>query len=282
MSDDYTLKVNGGLFIDNSAPVDAATIDVQGGTLHCHRCHFTANDGTAIQAAGEASLVGLSFSKFANNTAFDGLVRAAHSRGGFASTSFIDNAVSSPDGAVVALRDNSLFLGRHALFRGNVGGDLLAQDSHFRVDKTLFEGSALTIPLAPAEERRRGSRRLQEEEQVGVEEEEEAIDDDVEVDDDATLAGELGPLMGGQEGSAVRLYGASSLRGFNNYFDGNQGPAILALDASNVTLGRPCFTNDADSDGGEARFVEAAAEDGDLTLWGACAFPSTAANDVSS
>lgn len=373
VSDDYTLKVMGALFTNNhnndDPANDAAMVDVAGGTLYCHRCHFTENEGTAIKATGEDSLVGLSFSKFENNTAAEGLIKAVHSRGGFVSTSFIDNKVSSPEGGVVALRDGSLFLGRNALFRGNVGGDLLAIDSHFRIDKSLFKGSALNLPGLPAldgaqqkimegatqdeppapEEpllngdvvnraRRHHRRRLQEEElaqevaeqteagplaeeegvsedmvdegvavdegdkpleeapteepledveeEAPTEEEDDGLDDDLEEEEEEEAWEEelqqLQPLLDGQEGSAVRLYGDSSLRGFNNFFDDNQGPAILALDASNVTLGRPCFTNDAEGSGnGEARFVEAAAEDGDLTLWGACAFPSTTGNDVS-
>jgi hypothetical protein len=40
-----------------------ATVDVDGGTLFCHRCHFSENEGTAIKATGADSLVGLSFSK---------------------------------------------------------------------------------------------------------------------------------------------------------------------------------------------------------------------------
>lgn len=304
----------GGLFTNNRNEPSDATIDVEGGQLYCHRCHFTENTGTAIKATGADSLVGLSFSKFVNNTAAQGLIQATNSRGGFASTSFINNTVQWADGALVALKDGSLFLGRNALFRDNVGGDLLAQDSHFRIDKSLFKGSALNLDvfeqlpppgvepvdesgmlggapllldgaagsgteqtategtqldvqpapatetdaiLPPTDARRRRHHRLQEEAVVVLE---------------PTQYQQLG------EGSVARLYGASSLRGFNNFFAGTQGPAILALGASNVTLGRPCFTSDAEGKG-DARFVEAAALDGDLTLWGACAFPSTSAAD---
>jgi hypothetical protein len=62
ISDDYTLKILGGLFTNNSQNdlVDA-TVDVEGGTLYCHRCHFTENEGTAIKATGADSLVGLRY-----------------------------------------------------------------------------------------------------------------------------------------------------------------------------------------------------------------------------
>lgn len=221
--------------------------------------------------------------RFVNNNAKEGLIQAANSRGGFASTSFIGNTVSSAGGAVLSLTDGSLFLGSNALFRDNVGGDLRAEDSHFRVDKSLFKGSALNL------------------EQVA----EKLISGDIGAGQNKVMEGSgaeepAGPLEGRvrrrlqaeegaaepapqvataeQEGSVARLYGASSFRGFNNFFDGTQGPAVLALDASNVTLGRPCFTNDApgaEAGADGARFVEAGALDGNLTLWGACAFPTT-------
>ena len=65
------LKILGGLFQQNTIPTDQldATVDVEGGTLFCHRCHFSENQGTAIAAKGADSLVGLNFAKFVNNTA---------------------------------------------------------------------------------------------------------------------------------------------------------------------------------------------------------------------
>jgi hypothetical protein len=262
-----------------------------------------------------------SFSKFVNNTATDGLIQAEHSRGGFASTSFVGNTVTAADGAVVALTDGSLFLGRNALFRDNVGGDLLAQDSHFRIDKSVFQGSALNLddllldlddalPLLgedaaeeEEEEDDHGQDTTEEEDEEAAEDEEAEDEQEepaapIEEDEEAVAApvaidsGDEAPELTAsetdtetrarrrlqdaaeQEGSVARLIGASSLRGFNNFIDGTQGPAILALDASNVTLGRPCFTNDAAGAGSDARFVEAAALEGNLTLWGACAFPT--------
>lgn len=43
-------------------------------------------------------------------------------------------------GAVLSLTNNSMFLGKNSLFKDNTGGDLLANDSHFRIDKSLFTG----------------------------------------------------------------------------------------------------------------------------------------------
>jgi len=321
--------VEGGFLANGVGEEEGGLVEVEGGTMYCHRCYFIENTGMKIiTASGPESLMGLSFSRFINNVAVGALVEAqAGSRGGFASTSFINNTVIN--GAVLALTNGSVFLGQNSLFKSNVGGDLLADDSHYRVDKTLFTGSRMTWleeGLGEGEEKGEGgsAEKLEnvgggegkEEEEVeeepylnGIVEGNEIVDEEMlEAEEKDKLAHEqateteddtrrrrgrrhrhlqdlaqifFGTAEDGKqkelEGSVARLYGSSSLQGSNLFIDQAQGPAIQSSDASNVTLGRPCFTQDTPSAANvtpSARFVESTSELGELVMWGACAFPS--------
>ena len=327
VTDENVLQVVAGGFLANGVgEEEGGLVEVEGGTMYCHRCYFVENEGMKmITASGPESLVGLSFSRFIDNDAVGALVKVQDgSRGGFASTSFINNTVV--DGAVLALTNGSVFLGQNSLFKSNVGGDLLAEDSHYRVDKSLFTGSSMTWledGLGEGEEGGEGGPiekllmpvgsvgggKEEEEEEMyleGIVEGHEVVAEElqemqekekaVETEDDNAARHRRGRhrrrlqdlaqiFFGtaddgreeGLEGSVARLYGSSSFQGVNLFIDQAQGPAIQSSGASNVTLGRPCFTQDtplAANVTSTARFVESTSEFGELTMWGACAFPS--------
>jgi hypothetical protein len=304
------LNVEAGTFLGNGgkdATGDNVLVDVVGGSFYCHRCHYENNTGVKlIRTTGPDALVGLSFSRFLQNQATGALVEAVDgSRGGFASTSFVNNTVEN--GAILNLREHSVFVGQNSLFKSNVGGDLMAHDAHYRVDKSWFTQSTLGMPevrnraeeillkpvgLTPVEGEGEVEGGLEGGEEEGkrngtdadVEEAPSSQVDSIRrsVQDLATIffgppVGKTGGKVPPMEGSVARLYGQSTFQGINLFVDHAESPAVVTQDASNITLGRPCFMHDAPAQGerkAEARFVEATAASGDLVLWGACAFPS--------